>query len=235
MKKVLLFLALIFLIISCGNSDESNNNPPFIGVKLTSIQYISGNIDTYSYIGNKLNMITNTVGTYRKFIYQGDYIVRVEFYSSSNQLTDVVDFTYNGGKLIKTKNYAIDGSYDRETNYSYNNDNTINVDDVLYNGTTLISDEHLKYFINSDGNLYKTETPTGGLVNTFQYDNKNTPHKNVTGYNLLGFEYNNRTQVMGGTYSVVNNYQYNSQDYPISVTQTTTPTSTQGTTIYNYE
>ncbi len=231
MKKVLLFLALIFLIISCGSSDDSNNNQPFIGVKLTSIQYISGNIDTYSYIGNKLDKITSTVGTYRKFTYQGDFITRIGFYSSSNILTDVIDFTYNGNKLIKTKSYSIDGSYDRETNYSYNNDNTINVDDVLYNGTTLISDEQLKYFINSSGNLYKTETMSGALISTFQYDDKNTPQKDITGYNLLGFEYNNRTQVISGTYSVVNNYQYNSQDYPISVIQTTTT----GTTIYNYE
>lgn len=240
MKNVVYVLVITFLVIliqSCSSSDNAttNNNPPFVGVKLTSIQYPNGTVETFTYNGNQLDRVTKSSGTYRKYTYQGSLVSKMEFCSSTNQVVSIVEFTYNGINLIKQKEYATDGSYLKEINYTHNGNSTINVNMVLYNGTTLIDSGQYKFFINAQGNRYKVEDLNSSDITNYTYDSKNTPYKNIIGYDLLLFEYNNVTQSTSSTITVTKTLQYNSQDYPTSVSQVNAPGGNMGTVTYSYQ
>jgi hypothetical protein len=234
MKKILILSIASLLLYSCSNSENLNNNEPFIGVQLTSVQFSNGTSNNYTYNGNKLVKITNTTGDYQKFTYQGDLIQKAEYFNSANQISTIVEYTYNGNKVTKIKEFAVDGSYLKQSDFTYNNDNTINVIYILYNGLNVIDEGQYKDFIDAQGNRYKRQELPNGVITNYIYDNKNSPYKNITGYFPNMFEKNNVTQIVRYNNTVINTYQYNSENYPTSVTQSGLGTM-PGSTIYNYQ
>jgi hypothetical protein len=127
------------------------------------------------------------------FIYSNNLLTQQKVYSNPNTLEKTYTFTYNSNNSI-TKSTA-------NSSILYNLDNVGNII------------ERKEYYNNSLQNTY-----------SYIYDQKNNPFKNVMGYNPLIFGPNlvlwsmstNNVISQAGLSGFSNNFQYNSQNYPVS-------------------
>ena len=182
----------------------------------------------YSYSGNKLlKMTSEETGDYIIFTYQGDNILKTETYDAKNKLIESSDNVYTNNKLTQQKTYW--GTVlQAKSDYINNADGSIDITQTSYssNGTASIFKDKLYY--DSAGNLIKEEQLSSPLTTTTnEYDNKHSPNSNVLGYTKLPYNSTNNkiktiTKIGDSTITETLNYQYNSQDYPVS-SQSTSP------------
>lgn len=249
MKKLIYFFGL-FALFSCtsgDNGDSSSNTTDTVLVK--KIVYSDGDESNYSYNGTKLNKIIFKGGDYMNFTYSGDFITKIEWYSAFNVSEQRNEYTYSSNKLIQMKLYSTASRLESVYNYNYNTDGSVTVSGSEYNGVDMIDQGDLsKIYFDVSGNKIKEEYLGNNVVNStyyFTYDIKNSLYKNITGLKYLNsygetfFSVNNllsEKYSSGGssqiTTNIVNTYQYNNQDYPISVTSTRYGETTSTGTIY---
>jgi hypothetical protein len=221
MKKIFSLLNItILILLSCSSEDspdDSNNNG---GVLLKRLEISNQtDIEYYKYIGTKLNYVSigdeNGQIWRKQFTYSGDLITKAEWYENNQPTGEKNTYTYSNNKLSEVRVYSPGATLEYKENYSYNSDGSINVITTGYNGN---SGGFVKVFLDSNNNIVKKEY-TGGYIELFEYDNKNNPHKNITGVNkLIGRE----GISIGGNNNILSRedklfvYQYNNQNYPIS-------------------
>jgi hypothetical protein len=204
----------------------------------------------FSYNGNKIvNTITNSNGFIyeARYYYTDDLITKVECYSN-NTLNSKSNFTYNSQKnLIQI--ICLDYINNRGDKLIYNYTTDLLITENWYQGD-LISQNQLNSTYNitltkTNGEITSFNKSGTGyqLTNNYFYDSKNHFMKNVLGYGKMNFlfggddigQYNNRNNycaqnvtqfqtsnnTLGSTpRNVVTLYAYNSNNYPISETQT---------------
>ena len=225
MKKIIYLLIITFLMLqSCSSGDGSNNVSSTILCK----KQVNGTFDfDYIYNGNKMDREMANGQLNRKYYYTGDYITKTEGYSD-NQLRWITTYTYVNGKLATRLFVDLNPDPDPsitsglKTIYTYISNDTISYEN--YSGTateqdTLISMGEITLL---NGQVVQNEGPDGITIAT--YDNKNSPFKNVTGFDKLNPS--NNVVIQGNnnvsTIQYPNNqivtyyYQYNEQGYPIS-------------------
>lgn len=226
MKRIKLLglgLLLSITLFSCSKDEEST--PPdsaslILPKKVNEKDpvYNDKGKDTYfTYDGNK---IVSSIydGQYKRvFTYTGDLITKVESFSY-DKLTWSIDYTYTNGKL--TSMLEKEPPYNPQlTNYIHNTDGT-----VLYSSTSGKGKLTFK-----DGNLVEDASETNG-TETYEYDTKNNPFKNVLGVSALLYNdkggilfnasknnYIKKTDKYNGITSVLttSTITYNSNGYPI--------------------
>ncbi|WP_166920067.1 hypothetical protein [Flavobacterium poyangense] len=212
MKKLLFLLsALMVILTSCSNDDNSNAAPEdnFIlpkeenGISMYSSKWKT----TFTYSGNK---IVSMVGDNSKslYTYEGNTIVNevrfsVDFNGKEKKVFEIL-YAYEKGKLKSstwrgefTPDYP-QGKVNVKTVYTPTSDNVYTYVDYSTNEDTKIVTKIAEGILTyKDGNLIRSEhfrliLNTGTIITeiyTFEYDTKNNPFKNILGYSLILSKY----------------------------------------------
>ena len=211
MKK-LLYLLLALTIFGCSSNDDDNsddidnndNNNNNILVSKISFDDIDNN--SYSYEENftyELNKIVERLdvmyyngsiqNTYRaQFIYSNDLIARVDGYDEDDNLLDRTTFQYDSQSRVTLVEecYYQNGSCENDytNSVSYNSDGTITVSNADSNSN---DDSVYTYQLDNQGNIIGAlwEDDDCEEIVSINYDNNNTPFKNITGANLINVVY----------------------------------------------
>ena len=262
MKKILYFFsALILVLTSCSSDDSSSSQDDSILPKTISYTYPDfpqdNSISTITYDGNKIVSIVK-LGSKTVFTYDGNRIIKQEVfdvYFNGGQFKNTeVSYTYEKEKL-KTKilrdGYSTeypDGDYIYKTVYTHTSDVLVSFIAYRVNADTQAETKsnqgNLTY---KGGNLVKQQLVAEGFTETmtFNYDSKNNPLKNVTGFNLLldevgDFGINNNVEATRtnthypNSVTYKSNYIYNNKNYPIKRTSLTSGGSIELEIEYTY-
>jgi hypothetical protein len=253
MKKTYLLLPIFFLA-SCSSSNDdnessnnngnNNDNSPVLVTKMVA----DGDTSTYTYNGSKISQIKNiTNSEVTLFSYSGDLITQQVTTGSSTSYK--TNYTYDGNsrlsKKIYVENNLSSGTVSTvETNYTYLSSNSVKITYTAnFTGSPAMRTGTKMATLNADGSLSSwTETAsvpsnTGGFhsatgsLQPIQYDTKNVPFKNITGFlkiidtedengsthNILS--YNNLLNYNNGSGSAEwgifkSTYEYNTSNYP---------------------
>ena len=237
MKKLFFILSITFLMLqSCSSGDDSTNpdNPvPNGGVLLKKIEFSNGMTLNYQYTGNKLYKLTGNNGEGSSIvIYSGDLITQVNSYDNNNKLVFTHNYFYTNNELIRST-WVDDYGDSNQTDYVYypGGKVTLNSKTTRKNNPNIIYSSTESYFI-SNGNIVNIES--NGKVESHTYDSKNSPWKNIIGFLKINtqlslgdnifYNTNNNLTILnplrsGSNSPIISTYQYNSQGYPTSCTQ----------------
>tara|TARA_B110000046_G_scaffold22855_1_gene21592 strand:- start:1060 stop:1896 length:837 start_codon:yes stop_codon:yes gene_type:complete len=208
MKK-LLYLLLALTILGCSSNDDDNsddidnNDNNNNNILVSKISYDDYEFDSYSYEENftyELNKIVERLdvtyyngsiqNTYRaQFIYSNDLIARVDYYDEDDNLLDRTTFQYDSQSrltLVEEDSYY-NGSIDYESSdsVSYNSDGTITISNSDSNSV------EYTYQLDNQGNIIRGlwEDDDCEEIVSVNYDDNNTPFKNITGANSINVIY----------------------------------------------
>jgi hypothetical protein len=189
---------------------------------------------TITYNGNKIVDVTQQeTGNKSVYTYTGNLITKVDSYDNIGTLTWTTNYFYNNGNLIKIEKVSsIAPTIIGRATYTHSSVSTI---DVVYSDVNSNTNEETitwssKYYF-SNGNLVKKEiidTNNGSYyiaTNTYLFDAKNNPFKNVLGFNKIQEDDFNVSvnNLIGGVLSNnqavstirKNRYLYNADDFPV--------------------
>ena len=223
MKKIFNLFCLVFILQACSSDDSNENNSNNNGVVLLQRLERSNDVDIdyYKYNGTKLDYISigdESGQTWRKqFTYSGDLITKTEWFENNQPTGEKNTYSYLNNKLTEVRIYSPGAILEYIKSYSYNPDGSVDVITTGYNSSSSSSDDFYTIFFDSNNNIFKIDYISS--IELFEYDNKINPHKNIIGLNkLIGNEGIN----ISGNNNILTredrfyNYQYNSQNYPIS-------------------
>ena len=261
---LILFAIFAFSCSSDSSSDDGNNNNnggnnnSGNALLVSDILVDQGDIGSMSFVydGNKLTYISHTsdIGdnTLFTFIYPNNKISRIDrSYDTSQGIDRRWNFSYDNQNRLNYYESCYLGN-NNECDYldtfsiSYSSNNTVTQNYVYQTGSDYEDAGTLTLQLDNNGNIiggtdtYEDLDDNGNLVTysssaSFQYDNYNSPFKNITGMNalilyeiisseyfyLLGFSaFNNcvsqNFEEYDGEegYSVSYAYDYNEDNYP---------------------
>ena len=186
--------------------------------------------DQYTYNGSKLVKITSSDGREVVFTYGGDLIIRKDFYVN-NVLNSKEFFQYNRQyQLTNYRRENASGTTTYNAIYTNNSDGTVVVKGYSGSSTSPSSQIVNRKVFTAGLRVNKIEnytvqngTPVTEVLN-YSYDSKNSPFKNITGFDKLAYyditansNYNNVQSVSSGTTVVESaEYAYNGANYPLS-------------------
>jgi hypothetical protein len=258
MKKIfILSLSLVTLLISCKKNDDSPVTPTASILPKKLINDSTGETFLFTYDGNKLKEYSG--GSYKAvYKYTGNLITAIYEYEDS-KLEDSTNFTYENDRLksdIYYYTYIRNNQPFTEVSknvYTHNADGTITVQHFRTDYTTgvlTLQPNRGTVLTYANGNMVKSEsnstyttldnngnssTISTKYTNVFEHDSKNSPFKNVTGFNKLIDEdnsfFSNINNVLKTTNTSrtipdqgfnttdvdTNTYQYNSNNYPVMI------------------
>ncbi|MFH6969256.1 hypothetical protein [Flavobacterium sp. FlaQc-28] len=216
MKKLLcLFGALALVLTSCSSDDNQEGNvilPKTI--KYSSVGYPSEN-STYvaTYNGTKIVSMKDETGR-TDYTYDGNLMVKETNYdteSGKDIISDVTTYKYTNGKLteyVYAEGFSTafpNGEYNSRIVFTHNADGTVKRERYNINGAVEKKSIYSEVLTFANGNLVKsvqTDSETGTVFTAqYEYDNKNSPYKNIAGFNLLI----DHSEGEGSVYSSVNN------------------------------
>lgn len=241
MKKIALlscFAALLFS--SCSSDDATPQNDTSDVLLQKTITYSLGtSYETiYKYDGKKILEARNSKEN-KKFEYQNNNISKISWYDNpdtDNSLSQYVDFEYTtDGKLKKFSQHS---SYPLAVEFTYVGRDTVNFVAIAarnsynFTGYFLVKDNEITEYVYLNGG-----TPRPSV--RYQYDSKNHPLKNVTGYNKLALfhyfynsvHFNGFTTNVGSSKNcisnslisdpnvveIMNTYEYNEKGFPKTI------------------
>ena len=266
MKK-LLYLLLVLTIFSCSSDDDNSDDPSNNdnnNILVSKISYDNEDGGSYTYEENftyDLNKIVerqdisyyngSIQNTYRaQFIYSNDLIAQVDYYYNDN-FDARTTFQYDSqSRLTRWEECYLnsDGSCisDFTSSFLYNSDGTITVVQSSYDSSGGVYFDELTLQLNNQGNIIRatSENDDCESISSINYDDNNTPFKNITGANLINVVYglfsdaqifgffNNMRSIQGNetcnnssdNYSSTINfsYDYNQYGYPRNIIITET-------------
>jgi hypothetical protein len=220
MKKVFYLLSVIFLMLqSCSSDDNSGNSNNSGLVLLKKLEYTDNYGPIYfTYNGTKLNYYSfgEQSGLLKKqFSYSGDLITKAEWFQNGVATGEKDTYFYSNNILSEHRQYSPGAVLERIYKYVYNLDGTIDLTSENSNGDII---NFAKLYLDSNGNVIKSES-SSDIFSLFEYDNKNNPYNNITGFSKLyltspNYGTNNLTKKTRSNNIYSKNYQYNSQNYP---------------------
>jgi hypothetical protein len=236
MKNIALFLSVLVITLTSCSEDTVLNQDTILLKKYTSTM-ANGQIftNTITYNGNKIVDLTQQ-GTGNKWVYTytGNLITKVNVYDNIGTLTWTIDYFYNNDNLVAIETVSsFTPTIISRVAYTHNIDSTINAVYSQIDVTTkkeTITPLSIKFYF-TNGNLVKKEIKdkdNGSLytgTNTYLYDTKKNPFKNVLGFNKIqeddfnvsvnnligGILSNNQ----GGSAIRKNSYLYNADNFPV--------------------
>ncbi len=230
MKKILSMaaIALFIAMTSCSGDDSpESTNPDTSSVFLTKIEstYDDGSSESslFTYEGNKLIKEDYTDGGYALYEYSNSHISQILYYIDEEELFRKEIYEYNSeNKLASyTHQILIPTTYISERiEFTHVDNNTVIAKNYNINNT-LISTDTITI---SNGNItqYISEHNSGSVTNSFTYDDKNDPFKNIHDFDVIilsQYHYGggvnnviteNLENVNGNTYT----YTYNANGFP---------------------
>ena len=253
MKKIILLLSVVALILySCNTDDTTTPVAPVNTANILVKKIVTTSVDDpdsngtsiFTYSGLKLAGI-QVVGVGKSlFYYTGDLITKIEAFEG----TSVVErelFTYNSnGKLIEYRDQSLVDNLEHKYLYVYNSDGSVSYTDNfgIINNTNPNS-SGVNIYTNNELSSRSFSNQTDSYV----YDNKNSPFKNITGLsNLLTLrEFADDYLVFFGkdknvikvtdnsdqTIGVFCTYTYNSNNFPSAATKRINFPPIQSTTL----
>ena len=216
------------MLLLQGCSSDSDNNSSNILIKTIKYNYENSNYRSeYSYNGNKISEINgyvNDVLSYKQvYNYTGDLITQIKFYDENNESfgDHQTTFIYNNSKQMISEINIFENGNGWRRNYINNPNGTITensyTDDKNTQNTFSMAiiytfSNNMPVSIEAIGSL--NETGDGNQIDTFTYDDKNSPYKNIVGYNIINkfnpfMQKHNVVQSSRGSYK----YSYNSDGY----------------------
>lgn len=192
MKKLLyLFSASLLVLASCSKDDDKPN--PATSTLVKKVIYTDIDKSTFTsqttYNGYKIVSIVGSDGSKTVYTYTGEVISKIEEIDEKGVLESTTEYTYTSGKLATSLEKEVGEDYNYKTVYTHNADGTVSFADVMINVKTGTSDDGgtVGKYTYSGGNLVKKVYSYYGTEysNTFEYDTKNNPFKNITGFSLL--------------------------------------------------
>lgn len=237
MKQLKLFLVLLIIgaiATSCEKEESVVNNVKLVtkiietdpdGLKKTRL---------YEYDGAKLKGVTETSSegtTIYTYKYTGDNITKITE-SNARGIYKTMSFIYAGDKLsMWAENYETDSEFDffaeNVTVMEYAEEGGEIHLAKKYRGNAL--QETTRFY--ESGGMYIKHNLTTGLFNTYIFDTKSNPHKNIIGWaklekiNHMLYSNFNVTQVEHivdedlRNEDFVFNYNYDSSGFPTSMTR----------------
>jgi hypothetical protein len=192
MKKLLyLFCASSLVLVSCSKDDDKSDAATSTLVKKVVYTDIDGSVETnqFTYDGNKIVSIVSSDGSKTNYTYTGNVITKIVNTDEKGILDSAYEYTYNNGKIATSSSIVEDLDNNYKTTYTHNADGTVSFSENKINKTTgevIVGYSVGKYTFNG-GNLIRNEYTTEGdkYLDTFDFDAKNNPLKNVTGMSLL--------------------------------------------------
>lgn len=229
MKKTILFLSLSLFAFSCDGDDDltpfdPNNAQTAIVKKIVETYDDNSTLTTtFAYNDNKIINFSDSDGDSAIFTYSGDRITRIDYYTGGTVTqTDLI--TYNSDSQITSyKTSTFEDNLGTKDDFTYNTDGTVSA--VSHHGSLTEQDQlgdPYKLFF-TDGELVKKITygNPNTITETYTYDDKNNPFKNVIGLNkvwlIQGEIYGvnkNMTTYSGTDHPRSVEYQYNAADFP---------------------
>jgi hypothetical protein len=192
MKKLLcLFSASLLVLASCSKDDDKPDTATSTLVKKVVYTDIDGSVETnqFTYDGNKIVSIVSSDGSKTNYTYTGNVITKIVNTDEKGILDSTYEYTYNNGKIATSSSVVEDLDNNYKTTYTHNADGTVSFSENQINKTTseiIVGYSVGKYTFNG-GNLIRNEYTTEGekYLDTFDFDAKNNPLKNIAGMSLL--------------------------------------------------
>ncbi len=231
MKKLIFLLALV--AVSCDSGADMTPYDPNATLTTTLLTKIietddAGNdlTTTFNYDGYKIVNFVDSDGGSGVFTYSGNIISQIKYYQDTTlEQTDF--FTYNLQGQITSHTLVFHAiNYATREDYAHNADGTISFS--TWYGTPESqpnADVTGKLFL-ENGEVVKKETYIGSSLassETYAYDDKNNPLRNVIGLNQafiyqleFGGVWRNLLQTSGSTNPVDITYIYNLNGFPES-------------------
>jgi YD repeat-containing protein len=233
MKKLLyLFTASLLVFTSCSKDDDNSYDSPS-SILPKKITFTESDGTSYSedivYNGNKIVSVTEADGSQRKFTYNGNQIVKIEEFDKDGLSEGPTECDYTNG-LMTSYVEKYDDLYNHKTKYIHNNDGTVSYEQFKINISTGVEEKYGQTgkLTFKDGNLIKAERAydKSTSVEVYEYDTKNSPFKNVVGWNLILDDEPTTNNVIKRTYTsgsggnlytseTIYSYKYDANDYPI--------------------
>lgn len=154
-----------------------------------------------TYDGNK---IVSMKDEYERtdYTYDGDFIVKeinydTESIPGKDVISDITVYSYADGKLVESsfsESYSADfpnGKYKRRKVFTHNTDGTVKREAYDKNNETGIErkSDYVEVLTYANGNLVQSvqtnREHNSVFTDTYEYDNKNNPLKNILGFSLL--------------------------------------------------
>lgn len=241
MKKLLsLFSAIALILSSCSSDSNDESIPtPVLVTKIIEEYNSVTTIREFTYDGAKLVTETISGGLKKYYTYNGNLITHIVTKDNNEAITSEMFLEYYSNNKIKSK---IVRNYDAsnpniagfKTLYNHSTDNVVS--GVVYYGT--ITDQNnfsynFKIYYNSNNQIFRHEDLNidNEVIQqySFNYDNKNSPYKNIIGYQ--GFIFGDSWSHIGNNntleirdmfandftdHSYLHSYDYNTLDYPLT-------------------
>jgi hypothetical protein len=191
MKKILCLLSAIVLVFtSCSkdDNDSSGSASSILVKKVTEFENGTPVSRDIQYNGNKIVSITEADGSQMKFTYNGNQIIKIEEFDDQGFSDGSVEYGYTNG-LMTSYIEKYDDEYNHKTKYVHNNDGTVAYEQFKVNNKTGVEEKYGQTgkLTFKDGNLIKAERSYSNFnsIEIYEYDTKNSPLKNVVGWNLI--------------------------------------------------
>ncbi|CAH8282741.1 hypothetical protein EV196_101596 [Mariniflexile fucanivorans] len=234
MKKIISMFVILSSILSCSDKEDSP-----IGLSsdilITHITINYANNTDYSKSfnyenGNELSSTVDSNENREYYTYEGDFVTKIEIDYKDPKFSNERFFTYDAtGRLIQEITLYDYNSVGTKTVFTYNTNGTINY--TTYSGN-LTTQNTLSiqgtYTLDSAGQILTNAYTDANAISTvlsYTYDSKNASHLNIKD-GSKGFKYifgginNTKTHkfVRSGMeiYSYSSDFEYNSNNYPVS-------------------
>lgn len=248
MKKLNLFFSLLLIgamTVSCDKDDsekpDNDDNVVLVTKVISTDPEGQKFTKLYEYDGTKIKKITETSDwgtTVYTYTYTGDEITKITE-SNEDGVVKTQSFMYAGGKLLA---WATNYETDSETCFFCETVATVEYDDPqgrasainYFEGDVEMPEKKvtIEYFL--DDFIGETVVEMGGnFLRYISFDDKNNPHKNITGWTKLErlnpprYGQHNTTFYdktiyyepgHGWGYVLSFNYDYNSNNFPTTMT-----------------
>ena len=245
MKKIIYFVCLgLFMGCNSDNDPPSSvlNEDVLVKRIVHSSEESPNDTTYYNYTGKKITSITySSSDNTRLFTYTGDLITKIQTYRNfTSALVQDETLTYDSrGRLsVHLQTRDTEPGFLTRTVFTYNSNNTVT--SVMTNESAFQPSyiNNKRVFRLSNGEVrnvdnisYTHNLPGYSYTQTYQYDSKNNPFRNIIGFeklnllndyiltgntrNVLSIRFSNETP-NPNVPSVVRDNSYNEWDFPVT-------------------
>lgn len=224
MKKIISILCILTIILSSCSGDDSASQSNVVLLTKMIQTFESGNPieTTYQYNGNRLTKIFYGNLAYAEVTYSGNLITKIQQFQN-NELIQEIRYEYENNKLVNFKRFEYDDNYGTNIDYTYNADGTVAFEKFSGSLSSPLAPSVTGVFVlNSSGEVISAQY-FNGYLQTYTYDTKNSPFKNVLGMDKLAFDDDSANGFIHNLileedlyYSTTTTYTYNSGNYPLT-------------------
>lgn len=229
MKKIILCLGMVAITLTSCSSDSSdpvtlNPSNEVLVKKIVYNEVTNDYSETvqFTYNGNKLVSGVYDDGSVETYTYSGNLITKIEV-TDAGEVLYTETFAYDSNDRL-TEYHALEDGFDDQETFVYNADGTA----TSTVGTGISALTRALYFQNDE--LVKT-VDAGGHTYTYTYDTKNSPFRNVTGFDKIAYVIHGDHEFFGRKQNIseiqdttdnvdymTNSMTYNADNYPTSAT-----------------